>query len=228
MTEPCAVHLADFDVKGFQRSLLRWWKKHKRHYPWRSTRSLYRVLVAEVLLHRTRADQVVPVYHALIARFPSIRSLADSDYPEVERLLTPAGLRWRTRLLHEMAKEVVRRHNGRIPVNREELEALPGVSHYIASAVRCFALGADDVLLDTNTVRIVGRLMGVPVTDGSRRSRTFRELLEFLIDRHHPRAFNFALIDLGAQICRARQPRCAECPVSGYCNYARKIGGNNP
>ena len=215
----------NFDHEKFRQKLLNWWEKNKRDFPWRKTRNPYHILVSEMLLHRTRADQVVPIYVIFLKKFPTIKDLASAPMEEVEKILFPLGLHWRAKNLHKTANSIVKNHDGRIPSEREELEALPGVSQYIASAVRCFAFGYPEVLLDTNTVRIVGRIFGLKITDGSRRSKHFRNILQHLIDRSRPREFNYALLDLGALVCKAQKPLCNICPISDMCRYGKE-GGN--
>lgn len=211
--------LAGFPISDMRRDLLRWWDHGKRHYPWRETGDPYKVLVAEVLLHRTRANQVVPLYEAFVQHFADIRTLAQSSPDELAKLFRSAGLHWRWKLFHAMAVQLEGNFDGQIPEDFETLVSLPGVSHYIASAVRCFAFGKPDVILDTNTVRVIGRLLGLTITDSSRRSRQFRIMLERLIDREHPREFNFALIDFAAQICKYGNPLHNECWLQNYCRY---------
>jgi len=92
-----------FPVQTLKNDLLGWWRNGKRHFPWRETCNPYRVLVAEVLLHRTRAEQVVPLYELFLVRFPNIQALAKSTPDELLRLFHSAGLRWRWRLLNAMA-----------------------------------------------------------------------------------------------------------------------------
>lgn len=213
--------LTGFPICDMRQDLLRWWHHGKRCYPWRETRDPYKVLVAEVLLHRTRADQVVPLYEAFLRRFPDAGSLARSTPDELTELFHSAGLRWRWKLLHAMAVQLAESFDGQIPEDFKMLVSLPGISHYIASAVRCFAFGKPDVILDTNTVRVVGRLLGLTVTDSSRRSRLFKTILEQLIDREHPREFNFALIDLAAQVCESSSPLHDKCCLKNYCSYPR-------
>ena len=213
----CIMQNIPFDI--IRRSLIDWWKSNKRSYPWRNTRNPYKILVAEVLLHRTQANQVVPVYQSFIKRFPTIKSLAISDENEILKILYPIGLHWRSKLLYSMAKEIVLKHNGRIPEDFDALISLPGISHYIASALRCFAFGYPDVLLDTNTVRVTGRITGLKVTDSSRRSKQFRLVLEKFIDIQHPSEFNWALIDFAALICKSRSPIHAKCPIKDNCAY---------
>jgi A/G-specific adenine glycosylase len=207
------------NIQLFRDGIIQWWEENKRDFPWRYTRDPYRILAAEVLLHRTRADQVAPVYQSFLDRFPSVNELALASSEEIRNEIKTLGLFWRIDLMREMAQELVSRFDGNIPSEKDELESLPGVSHYIATAVRCFAYRYPDAILDTNTVRICGRFLGIPVTDGSRRSKKFRGILEKLVDPEHPRSFNFAMIDLGALVCKSRNPSCSECPVKQQCFY---------
>ncbi len=167
----------------------------------------------------------MPVYHQLLDIYPSVSELAKASLEKLGDLIQPLGLHWRVELLFNMAQELHTRFDDRIPTRREDLESLPGVSHYIATAVRCFAFGYPDALLDTNTVRICGRLLDIPVTDGSRRSKKFRNLLENLVEPDRPGDFNFALLDHGALICRSRSPLCNECSVKQHCCYGKSMSG---
>jgi A/G-specific adenine glycosylase len=213
-----------FDTEKFRENLLRWWKENGRSFPWRNTRNSYHILVSEILLHRTKADQVVPVYNRFIEAFPTVRDLASAKSEDVKRLLRPLGLFWRNELISRMAQEIVTRFHGEIPSAKQDLESLPGVSHYIAAAIRCFGRGDAEPLLDTNTVRIIGRVFGVRVTDASRRNNRFRQLYRALIDSVYPREFNYAMIDLGALICTPKNPKCTVCPVNRHCTFGRGLG----
>lgn len=212
--------LTGFPVQKIRDNLLQWWNHTgQRRFPWRQTRDPFKVLIAEVLLHRTRADQVVPLYQLFLERFPNIQAIAESSPDELQRTFYSAGLIWRWKLLHAMAVNLVERFNGQIPDSFEDLTSLPGVSHYIASAVRCFAFDHPDPILDTNTVRVAGRLLGLTITDSSRRSALFRAILQYLVDPEHPREFNFALIDFAAAMCKSRSPIHQECPLRRYCRF---------
>jgi A/G-specific adenine glycosylase len=213
-----------FDAGKFRESLLKWWRENGRSFPWRSTRNPYHILISEILLHRTRADQVVPVYSKFIKAFPTVRDLANARSEDVRRILRPLGLFWRNELISRMAHVIMTKFHGEIPYAKEYLESLPGVSHYVAAAVRCFGLGEAEPLLDTNTTRILGRVFGLRITDASRRNKRFRQLYHDLIDTKHAREFNYAMIDLGALICTSKNPRCAVCPVNRQCKYARRVG----
>jgi A/G-specific adenine glycosylase len=214
--------LKAFPVSKMRRDLLRWWDYRKRYYPWRETQDPYKVLVAEILLHRTKANQVMPLYESFVQHFPDIGTLVQSSPTELAELFHSAGLHWRWKLLHAMSVELETKFNGQIPEDFVQLISLPGVSHYIASAVRCFAFNQPDAILDTNTVRVSGRLLGLPINDSSRRNTRFRAILQSLIDPRHPREFNFALIDLAAITCRTRSPCQGECPLRCYCHFYKE------
>jgi A/G-specific adenine glycosylase len=201
-------------------SLVEWGLLHRRVYPWRETRDPYRVLLAEILLHRTRADQVVPVYSALLKEYPDAHALASADVIDLRLKMSSLGLRWRIPLLVQCFQSIVQEHGGLVPNSREMLERLPGVGPYIAGAVLCFAFGSKEALLDTNTVRVSGRFYGIAVTDNSRRSALFREMVGSFIDGADPRSANFALLDLAAALCRPAKPKCGECPLRPTCTYA--------
>ncbi|MHA1949147.1 MAG: hypothetical protein ACXAAO_16140 [Candidatus Thorarchaeota archaeon] len=210
-------------TEDFQKGLHLWWSQNQRTFPWRRSRDPYEILIAEILLHRTRAEQALSVYPDFIVKYPTVESLASAPRSDVLYELRPLGLRWRAEFLHDMARLIQNNHGGKIPIDKKALEHLPGVSHYIASAVRCFAFGKAEVLLDTNTVRITGRLFGIQITDGSRRSKRFQLLLENLLDINNPRQFNLALIDLGASVCKPKNPLCGVCPAVELCNYSLEM-----
>jgi A/G-specific adenine glycosylase len=208
-----------FPLETIRQSILEWWFfSGQRHFPWRDTHDPFKILIAEILLHRTRAEQVVPLYRIFFEKYPDIHSITQSSPDELAKSLRSAGLNWRWRLLHAMSVDIETRFDGQIPRDFGDLTSLPGVSHYIASSLRCFAFGYPDVLLDTNTVRVSGRILGLPITDSSRRSVLFREILERLMDTAQCRDFNFALIDFAAKVCRPK-PIHEQCPIKGNCKF---------
>jgi A/G-specific adenine glycosylase len=219
VTEIIKVTDCSINVATFRKILIAWGEEHFRPFPWRSDEDPYRILIAEVMLHRTQAIQVIPVYTRFIEHYPDIQTLAATTKEELHVILASLGLRWRIDLIHDMAAKLIVHFGGKVPWKKKELLSLPGVSDYIASAVRCFTWNLPEALIDTNTVRIVGRLCGLEVKDSSRRNRRFREIIQALVDPEQPRKFNYALIDLANQVCIKRKPFCVECPVFKYCKH---------
>lgn len=212
------------DATSFRRDLIAWGNEHFRSFPWRFTRDPYHILLAEVMLHRTQAPQVVPIYERFFEKYPDLPSLSYATSEDLHYILYSLGLRWRVDLIIGMVKQINEQFAGQIPQEKVDLVSLPGISDYVAGAVRCFAWNMPDAIIDTNTVRIIGRLFGLPIKDSSRRNALFRRLISVLVDPHEPRPYNFALLDLGAEICtKAQRPLCERCPVQKYCVYGSKM-----
>jgi DNA (cytosine-5)-methyltransferase 1 len=201
----------------FRQRLLRWHRAHGRDYPWRAKGvTPWKVLMAEMCLRRTRADQVVPVYRRL-SRLAATPAALLENAAEVRRIMRSLGLHWRGRNMVALARALVRRHGGRVPRTERELKRLPGVGEYVARAVLAFALRRPAVLLDTNTTRIVSR---VKRDDKPHAWQTRLDLYELAGPQGPDAAFNYALLDLGALVCRASAPRCGVCPVQRLCGFS--------
>lgn len=206
------------DVDLFRRKLLTWHQTTRRSYPWRNKRiSPWRVLMAEICLHRTRADQVMPVYKKLLRIAPDPASLIQNA-TEVRSVIRTLGLHWRGKNLVEVARTLTRKYDGRVPRTEAELKMLPGVGEYVARAVLSFAFKRPAVILDTNTTRIVRR---VRVREQAHAWQDRLDLYELAGRRGADADFNYALLDLGALVCTATGPRCDECPVRDLCDYQR-------
>ncbi|MBW1673099.1 MAG: DNA-binding protein [Deltaproteobacteria bacterium] len=213
------ISITQTSDEQIHKKLLEWWPTEKRNFPWRNSKDPYHILIAEILLHRTRAEQVIPIYIDFLKSYPSLHSLAEVKAEDLKSRFHSAGLHWRWDLMVKMIHEIYLRFNGEIPHDMEDLISLPGISRYIASAVRCFAFGYPEVIMDTNTVRVAGRLYGLPVIDSSRRDNKFKKALHQMIDSTNSRDFNFALLDFAAKVCTARNPACVACPINKFCEY---------
>jgi A/G-specific adenine glycosylase len=160
------------------------------------------------------------VYERFVQNYPDVLTLARAAKEELHGVLYSLGLRWRIDMIYDMTAELIEHFGGMVPEDKEELLSLPGISDYIAGAVRCFAWNRPEPLVDTNTVRVIGRLFDLQTKDSSRRNRQFRELITALVDPDQPRTYNYALLDLADQIChKEREPECTRCPVLKCCVY---------
>jgi A/G-specific adenine glycosylase len=210
------------DAILFSELLLQWGRENFRAFPWRLTRDPYKILLSEVMLHRTQAVQVVPVYENFVRQYPDLPALAKASKDDLHKALYSLGLRWRIDLIYQMVVELMDKFGGEVPPERAKLLSLPGVSEYIAGAVRCFAWDFPEPLADTNTVRIVGRLFGLEIKDSSRRNRQFQDLIAALVDPYEARAYNYALLDLADKVCTTRQPpNCVQCPLLIWCRFGK-------
>jgi len=203
-------------VGELRRRVIGWERENWAPYPWRTERTPYRVLVAELMLKRTTRRAVAREFPRFIERFPDIYSVYRAPVEEVEEAFRPLGLyRQRARQLKELAKIVVERYGGRVPDRWEDLVSLPGVGAYLAGAVLSFGYGERAPVLDSNVARLLSRLTGVE----SRRQEDYLGLLWELVPEEGHDLFNYGLIDLGALICHYRGPRCGLCPLKNICVY---------
>lgn len=209
-------------LSSFRKLLLEWGDKNFRSFPWRLTRDPYKILVAEVMLHRTQVIQVVPVFQSFIQHYPTLLEFVQARQQELRNVLTPLGLQWRIDLIYAMGQQLSKQFSMQIPQEKIDLLSLPGVSDYIASAVRCFAWNLPEPLIDTNTTRIIGRVFGLETKDSSRRNSKFRSLTAAMLDPINPRSYNYAMLDLAHLICLKKQdPICHDCPVLSFCCFGQ-------
>ncbi len=210
----------------FVELLLGWWKRtlYLRNYPWREEKDPYKVLIAEILLQRTRRDKVVEVYSRFIKRFPTPESLAKASIKDVESIIYILGLRKRVSYLVKLAKEFIRNHDKILETG--EFEKLPGVGKYIASTVRLI-LGYDTELVpDSSIARVFSRLFGKAL-NSQRPADT--PWVYTILNKCAPsnlfdkKEYFLAIVDLAWEICRVKKPLCHTCPLREKCLFAKKM-----
>jgi len=204
------------------KQLIEWWQSNGRDYPWRHSRNPYEVLVAELLLHRTRADTVAMYYGRFLDMYPDPESLSRADSGLIEMVFGSLGLTWRLGYMIGMARKIMLSYGGSVPSEKETLESLPGIGDYISSAVMVFAHGRKMALIDTNTVRVISRLTGHRIKESTRRSEWIRDTYLKMLGNGDPQSFGYAMIDLASLVCLPRAPLCERCPVVKYCRTRRR------
>ena len=203
--------------------LLAWFSKKGRAFVWRNDPTPFTVLIAELLLKRTRAAVVNRFICKFLSRFPEASALATVDLQELATFLRPLGLSAQ-RAYQLKSLGVALTGLETLPDNKDGLLALPGVGQYTAAAVLCFAYGRAEALVDTNVARIILRVHGIvrPSRYEARRSPEVWERARDLIGKNDTsaRSINWALLDLGATICKTRNPECTVCPLRVLCSYS--------
>jgi len=209
--------------KAFPKLLLEWFRENGRSYVWRRKKDPFEILMAEIMLQRTRADQVEPVYLDFIKKFPNAWQLNRATKKEIAKYFGRLGLLWRAKRVKRLAEELVNRFKGEIPKERDLLLSLPAVGEYMADAVLCFAYGNDVAVVDANVCRIIERVFGIIPKGEARRDHRFRSLAQEIVPCGRAKEFNWGLIDLGALICTPRDPSCSICPLESLCVYGQRI-----
>ncbi|MEZ6188001.1 MAG: A/G-specific adenine glycosylase [Planctomycetota bacterium] len=200
------------------RRLLAWYDAHRRDLPWRDTPDPYRVWVSEVMLQQTQVATVLAYYAPFLARFPDVGALAQASEDAVLAAWSGLGFYRRARNLHQGARYVAAELDGRLPTTLEGWLALPGVGRYTAGAVCSIALGIRAPIVDGNVGRVLSRLHAwTEHPSGSQAQRRLWATAEALLPEERVGDFNQALMELGATVCRPRQPACLRCPWRDAC-----------
>ncbi|QHT59773.1 A/G-specific adenine glycosylase [Paenibacillus lycopersici] len=202
----------------FSRELLTWYLGHKRDLPWRLNRDPYRVWVSEIMLQQTRVDTVIPYYERFMAKFPTAAALAMAPEAEVLKCWEGLGYYSRARNLQAGAREVLARHGGVVPDDKEAVSALRGVGPYTAGAIMSIAFNRPEPAVDGNVMRVLSRYFCLEEDIAKPATRVnIEKLAASLIPDGSAGDFNQALMELGALVCTPKSPGCLTCPVMMHC-----------
>jgi A/G-specific adenine glycosylase len=206
------------DRRRFRQRLLAWYGRHGRDLPWRKTDDPYHILVSEIMLQQTQVDRVLPKYAEWLDKYPSMEVLAEAPEKDVTRTWYPLGYNIRPKRLQSIARESVAKYGGQLPSDEATLLSFKGIGAYTAGAIRSFAFRERAAILDTNVARVLFRVF---VAAGDPKSHAMKRHLwkisETVMPQRQVFDFNQALMDFGAMVCVARNPKCLICPMAKSC-----------
>ncbi|MFK8045300.1 MAG: A/G-specific adenine glycosylase [Crocinitomicaceae bacterium] len=200
-----------------------WYKKNKRDLPWRHTSDPYRIWLSEVIMQQTQVVQGTSYYLKFIKAYPNVKSLAESSQEHVLKNWQGLGYYSRARNLHFAAKQITSDNDGVFPSTYSEIIKLKGVGEYTAAAIASFAYSEPYAVVDGNVFRVLSRLFAIntPINSTSGKKEFFK-LAQSLLDRKNPGEHNQAMMELGALVCRPKNPDCNNCPVQFHCEAFEK------
>ena len=213
------------DLPALQHALMHWYDANARTLPWRvgperhaagERADPYRVWLSEVMLQQTTTPHATPYFLAFTARWPTVVELAAAEDGEVMAAWAGLGYYARARNLLACARAVAGRRGGVFPDTEAGLRALPGLGPYTAAAVAAIAFDRPAVVVDGNVERVIARLFDVQQPLPEARPE-LRRLAGAIASASRPGDWAQATMDLGATICRPRQPLCGVCPVAAFC-----------
>lgn len=214
---------AESRCSAFATEIVRWQEVHGRSsLPWQNTRDPYRVWLSEIMLQQTRVATVCDYYARFLQRFPTVSGLAAAGQDEVLALWSGLGYYSRARHLHRCAREVLALHGGKFPRTAQQLQTLPGIGRSTAAAIASLCFGERVAILDGNVKRVLTRVLGFSsdLAQSANERALWSEAAKLLPNQDLPHTmprYTQGLMDLGATICTARQPRCLCCPVQNLC-----------
>ena len=203
--------------------LLRWFAANQRDLPWRRTKEPYLIWISEIMAQQTRIAALLPYYERFVARFPDVFALARAGESDVLKCWEGLGYYARARLLHRAAQAVADEHCGVFPKSAAELKKLPGIGEYTAGAIASICYGEKVPAVDGNVLRVFARLRNDEADIALMETRKALTVFVSGIMPKDAGAFNQAAMELGALICVPKNPHCAECPVSAFCE-AKRVG----
>ncbi len=192
--------------------------KGRKNLPWHNTKDPYRIWLSEIMLQQTQVKTVIPYYQKFLTAFPAVLDLANADLDQVLHLWSGLGYYSRARNLHKAAQMIRDEFSGQFPKNQAELETLPGIGRSTAGAIAAFAFDLPTAILDGNVKRVLARCFAIEGWYGqSKVLNQLWDLSEKLTPKHQTAAYNQAMMDLGAIVCKRSNPLCLECPLLKNC-----------
>jgi A/G-specific adenine glycosylase len=205
-------------IEDFRSELLGWASDNLRTFRWRETTDPYEILIAEILLQKTAAEKVEPVYEEFLATYPTLEELAAAERNELADIIYSLGLQnQRSKALVSIGQAL--RSSG-VPDDAERLLELPYVGRYAANATLCFAFGEPRPIVDANVVRVYNRIFD---TDFDYRDEEAWQFAEEVLPEADAWEFNLAILDFAAEICAPKTPNCEECFFTDRCGYYRLL-----
>lgn len=199
--------------------LLCWYDKHKRTLPWRDVQDPYAIWISEIMLQQTRVETVLSYFPRFMARFPTVKALAEAPEQELLKAWEGLGYYSRARNLQKAARQIIAEHGGRLPSTLEELRSLSGIGPYTAGAIASIAYSVKAPAVDGNVMRVVSRIKGIREDIAIPSvTRQIYEEASALVPADRPGDFNQAMMDLGATVCIPGTPACDKCPLNACCD----------
>lgn len=210
-------------ISRLRSEVLAWAKKNGRMFPWRSQEAQdYEKIVVEVLLQGTSATTVARFFNAFVEKFPGWGELAAAEISELEDFLRPLGL-WRRRAVSLLGlARYASARGGQFPRSAEEHADIPAVGQYVSNAILMFQYGQAKPLLDANMARVIERFVRPRQLADIRHDPWLQQAASCLVQAQDAVETNWAVLDFAALVCRARSPRCLECPTRRSCAYLRR------
>lgn len=207
---------ADFLHIG--RALLSWYKTESRTLPWRENITPYNIWISEIILQQTQVAQGRAYYLNFLKVFPTADALHKAETDEVLLLWKGLGYYSRALNLHKASQQIMVDYNGVFPNNYHEILKLKGVGKYTAAAIASICFGEKIPAVDGNFYRVLSRIFADDFDISKSTAFVhFSELALRIMPEEKPGDFNQAMMDLGAEICKPKNPKCDICPVDHYC-----------
>jgi len=198
--------------------LINWYNGVKRNLPWRHTTDAYTIWLSEIILQQTRVEQGLPYFNRFLEKYPTVTHFAAAPEDDILKLWQGLGYYSRGRNMLKTAIQVQQQFGGTFPTSYEQLIKLKGIGEYTAAAIASFSANEARAVLDGNVYRVLSRYMGIsePI-DSTTGKKIFKQAAADFLDRQNPATHNQAMMELGAIVCKPKNPACGTCPFNLGC-----------
>lgn len=190
-----------------------------RSFSWRFKPSPYKILIAEFMLQRTKAEQVEPVYEKFMKQFPDVYSLSKARLSLVSKYTKNLGFHWRAKHFIHAAKYIIKNYNGKVPKKRENLIKIPGVGDYVAGAIQAVCFNNAEYVIDSNIARFINRYYGLNLSGEIRRKKIIVDYAKTIFKVKNQKKLLFSILDFAALVCKPISPTCKNCNCKHQCIY---------
>ena len=206
----------------FRETLSKWGKENQRNFPWRKENDPFKLLIAELLLQRSRAKTVTKIYSALFTNWPDERALASADESSLQEIIKPLGLIKRAKTIKNIASLVANTQHS--IDSYEQMLELPGIGRYISGTASTIAFRTRNPVVDSVSSRVYRRFFGLsPFTSGKEIDSRLWSLVTQVSPEEQPHESNWYVLDLASEICLPKRPKCDRCPLSYRCSYPQAL-----
>ena len=198
--------------------LINWYNSNKRDLPWRHTTDAYTIWLSEIILQQTRVEQGLPYFYRFLEAYPTVTDFAAAAEDDILKLWQGLGYYSRGRNMLKTALQVQQQYGGVFPTAYAELIKLKGIGEYTAAAIASFSTNEACAVLDGNVYRVLSRYIGIaePI-DSTTGKKIFKQEAANFLDAENPAIHNQAMMELGALVCKPRNPACGACPIKLDC-----------
>ncbi len=202
-------------ISVIQEALLKWYSNNGRHnLPWK-VNDIYKIWISEIMLQQTQVKSVIPYYQKFIQKYPTISDLIKAKKNDILKLWSGLGFYRRAENIFKTCEILKKKHNGKLPVNYDDLILLPGIGKTTASAILTFSGNGAYSILDANVKRFLSRLLRIENT--TKNNKYLWDYSTLLLPNDKASEFIQAYMDIGSMICTPKKPNCGICPVVKYC-----------
>ncbi len=200
-----------------QNQLLNWFENNKRDLPFRKNKNPYNIWISEIMLQQTQVDTVIPYYNRFMEKYPTLDDLAKATEEDVFKLWEGLGYYSRAKNILKCAKQIKEEHGGKFPIEYKEVLSLSGIGPYTAGAVLSISYDMKYPAVDGNVMRVMARVYNIEADISDAKTRKIFETKVSDIIPDEAGDFNQALMELGALICKPKNPNCMACPINKEC-----------